>query len=133
VDVYPDDFKNPDFKDDHSPFDHTPNPMGGYQQLVRGEVMRGKFRDSLEKPAPFVPGQPTRVAWSMNDVFHTFKKGHRVMVQLQSTWFPLMDRNPQTFMNINLANPDDYKKATHTVFHDAAHPSNLGVNLYSDK
>jgi len=133
VDVYPDDFKNPDFKAGGSPWDRTPNPMGGYQQLVRGEVMRGKFRDSLETPAPFTPGQPTRVAWSMNDIFHTFKRGHRVMVQFQSSWFPLMDRNPQVFMNINEAKPEDYKRATHTVFHDAARPSNLGVGVYSEK
>jgi putative CocE/NonD family hydrolase len=133
VDVYPDGFKNPDFKEGGSPWDRTPNPMGGYQQLVRGEVMRGKFRDSLEKPAPFTPGQPTRVAWSMNDIFHTFQKGHRVMVQLQSTWFPLMDRNPQVFMDINKAVATDYQKATHTVFHDAARPSNLGVGVYSEK
>ncbi len=129
IDVYPDDFKNPDFKPSGSPWDRTPNPMGGYQQLVRGEVMRGKFRDSLEHPAPFTPGQPTRVAWSMNDIFHTFKKGHRVMVQVQSTWFPLMDRNPQVFMNINEAKAEDYRKATHTVFHDAARPSGVGVGI----
>jgi uncharacterized protein len=131
IDVYPDDFKNPDFEEGGPAWDPVPNPMGGYQQLVRGEVMRGKFRDSLEQPAPFVPNQPTRVAWSMNDVFHTFKKGHRVMVQLQSTWFPLMDRNPQQFMNINEAGPGDYRKATHTVFHDAARPSGIGVGVLS--
>jgi len=133
IDVYPDDFKNPDFKPSGSPWDRTPNPMGGYQQLVRGEVMRGKFRDSLETPAPFTPGQPTRVAWSMNDIFHTFKKGHRVMLQLQSTWFPLMDRNPQVFMDINKAVATDYQKATHTVFHDAARPSGVGVGVWSEK
>ncbi len=133
IDVYPDDFKDPDFKEGGaSPWDRTPNPMGGYQQLVRGEVMRGKFRDSLEKPAPFVPGQLTRVAWSMNDIFHTFKKGHRVMVQIQSTWFPLMDRNPQVFMDINKAKPEDYKKATHTLFHDAARPSGIGVSVWPE-
>ena len=103
--------------------------MGGYQQLVRGEVMRGKFRDSLSTPAPFVPGQPTRVAWSMNDIFHTFKKGHRVMVQVQNTWFPLMDRNPQVFMDINQARPGYNQKATHTDFHNARRPSNLGVGV----
>lgn len=131
IDVYPDDFHNPDFKASGSPWDRSPNPMGGYQQLVRGEVMRGKFRDSLEHPAPFVPGQPTRVAWSMNDVCHTFRKGHRVMVQVQSTWFPLMDRNPQVFLDINTAQAGDYKKATHTVFHDAARPSSLGVGVWT--
>ena len=133
IDVYPDDFKNPDFQPGGPVWDPDPNPMGGYQQLVRGEVMRGKFRDSLEQPAPFTPGQPTRVAWTMNDIFHTFQKGHRVMVQIQSTWFPLMDRNPQVFMDINQAVAPDYKKATHTVFHDAARPSGIGVGLYTEK
>jgi putative CocE/NonD family hydrolase len=131
IDVYPDDFKNPDFKEEGLPWDLTPNPMGGYQQLVRGEVLRGKFRDSLSTPSPFTPGQPTRLAWTMNDIFHTFKKGHRVMVQVQSTWFPLMDRNPQVFMDINEAKPEDYKKATHTVFHDAARPSGIDVDVLS--
>ncbi len=69
----------------------------------------------------------------MNDIFHTFRKGHRVMVQLQSTWFPLMDRNPQVFLDINKAVPADYKRATHTVFHDAARPSSVGVGVWSDK
>jgi len=133
IDVYPDDFRNPDFKEGGSPWDRTPNPMGGYQQLVRGEVMRGKFRNSLSAPEPFTPGEPARLAWSMNDVFHTFKKGHRVMVQLQSTWFPLMDRNPQVFMDINKAVASDYRKATHTVFHEAARPSGLGVGTWSGK
>ena len=130
IDVYPDGFRNPDFKEGGSPWERTPNPMGGYQQLVRGEVMRGKFRDSLAAPAAFVPGQPTRVAWSMNDCFHTFRKGHRVMVQLQSSWFPLMDRNPQVFLDINKAAATDYRKATHTVYHDAARPSGVGVSLW---
>ena len=133
IDVYPDDFKNPDFKEEGPPWERTPNPMGGYQQLVRGEVMRGKYRDSLTLPAPFAPGQPTRVAWSMNDVFHTFRKGHRVMVQVQSSWFPLMDRNPQVFMDINKAVAADYRKATHTVFHDAARPSGLAVRIWADR
>ena len=130
IDVYPDDFRNPDFKEGGSPWERAANPMGGYQQLVRGEVMRGKYRDSLSAPAPFSPGQPTRVAWSMNDVFHTFRKGHRVMVQLQSSWFPLMDRNPQVFTNINTAKPENYQPATHTLFHDAGRPSGLGVLLW---
>jgi putative CocE/NonD family hydrolase len=129
IDVYPDDFRNPDFKEEGEPWDRTPNPMGGYQQLVRGEVLRGKFRDSLTTPAPFTPSQPTRLAWAMNDIFHTFQKGHRVMVQLQSTWFPLMDRNPQVFLNINEAKPEDYRSATHTVFHDAARPSGIAVGV----
>ena len=130
IDVHPDNFRNPDFKEGGSPWERTPNPMGGYEQLVRGEVMRGKYRDSLERPQPFAPGQSTRVAWSMNDVCHTFRKGHRIMVQLQSSWFPLMDRNPQVFTDINKAKPGDYRSATHTVFHDAARPSALGVGVW---
>ena len=74
--------------------------MGGYQQLVRGEVMRGKFRNSFEKPEPFTPGKPTAVKFTLPDVCHTFRTGHRIMVQVQSTWFPLVDRNPQTFVDI---------------------------------
>ena len=130
IDVHPDNFRNPDFKEGGSPWERTPNPMGGYEQLIRGEVMRGKYRDSLERPQPFAPGQSTRVAWSMNDVCHTFRKGHRIMVQLQSSWFPLMDRNPQVFTDINKAKPGDYRSATHTVFHDAARPSALGVGVW---
>ena len=133
IDVYPDDFANPDYQPGDNPWHPVPNQMGGYQQLVRGEVMRGKFRNSFTAPEPFVPGQPTRVAWTMNDIFHTFRAGHRMMIQLQSTWFPLMDRNPQVFTDINTAQPADYRKATHTVFHDATHPSSLGVGVWSEK
>ena len=91
IDVYSGDFPNPD-----------PNPadvkMGGYQQLVRGEPMRGKFRNSYEKPEPFAPGETTAVNWTMPDMFHTFRRGHRIMVQVQSSWFPLVDRNPQNVL-----------------------------------
>lgn len=101
--------------------DPQPNPagvrMGGYQQLVRGEPMRGRFRESYEHPVPFEPGKATRVEWTMPDVFHTFRRGHRLMVQVQSTWFPLVDRNPQTFVeNIWNARPEDFKKATQRVY-----------------
>jgi putative CocE/NonD family hydrolase len=113
IDVHPDDAPDPE-----------PNPagvrMGGYQQLVRGDVMRGRFRRSFEKPEPFVPNQPTEVSWTLPDVCHTFRTGHRLMVQVQSTWFPLVDRNPQTFVpNIFEAKPEDFRKATHRVFHDS--------------
>ena len=77
--------------------------MGGYQQLVRGEAMRGRFRNSFEKPEPFKPGKPTKVEFALPDVHHTFQTGHRIMVQVQSTWFPLVDRNPQKFVDIYLA------------------------------
>ena len=95
-------------------------PMGGYQMLVRGEIMRGKFRNSFEKPVPFVPGQVTHVKFEMPDVAHTFKKGHRIMIQIQSSWFPLADRNPQQFINIYKADDSDFKKATIRIYHDAA-------------
>ena len=77
--------------------------MGGYQQLVRGEPFRGKFRNSLSKPEPFTPGKAAKIEFVMPDVCHTFRPGHRIMVQIQSSWFPLVDRNPQTFMNIPTA------------------------------
>jgi len=93
-----------------------PNPknvtMAGYQRLVRGDVMRGKFRKSMEKPEAFVPGQTTPVTFTLNDALHTFKKGHRLMVQVQSSWFPLVDRNPQTFVNISTASEGDFQKNT---------------------
>ena len=84
VDVYPDDYPDP-----------NPNPagikMGGYQQLVRGDVMRGKFRNSFERPEPFEPGKPTQIKFVLPDVCHTFRSGHRIMIQVQSSWFPLVD------------------------------------------
>ncbi|AIE85719.1 CocE/NonD family hydrolase [Fimbriimonas ginsengisoli] len=100
-------------------------PMAGYEQLLRGDIMRGKFRNSLEKPEPFVPGQSTRVHFRMNDVLHTFKAGHRIMVQVQSSWFPLVDRNPNRFMDIYQATTSDFQPATITLHHDPAHPSSV--------
>jgi uncharacterized protein len=120
IDVYPDDYPDPD-----------PNPtgvhMGGFQQLVRGDVMRGKFRISLEKPEPFVPEQPTPVKFTMQDCYHTFRTGHRLMVQVQSTWFPLVDRNPQTFVDIYSAKESDFKKAMQRVYHSKEMPSRITV------
>ena len=91
--------------------------MDGYEMLVRGEVMRGKFRNSLEKPEPFVPKKITRVNFTLPDVAHTFKAGHKIMVQVQSSWFPLVDRNPQKFMDIYHAKDEDFQKATIQVYH----------------
>jgi putative CocE/NonD family hydrolase len=120
VDVYAGDFPDP-----------NPNPahvaMGGYQQLVRGDVFRGKFRNSFEKPEPFEPGQVTKIEFTMPDVFHTFRRGHRVMIQVQSSWFPLVDRNPQTFVNISTAKPEDFRKATHRIHRAGAAASALTV------
>jgi putative CocE/NonD family hydrolase len=118
IDVYPDDYPDP-----------IPNPtgvrMGGYQQLVRGDVMRGKFRNSFEKPEPFVPDQPTAVKFALPDVCHCFRVGHRVMVQIQSTWFPLIDRNPQTFVDIYTAKESDFRKSTQRVYLSPDMPSRL--------
>jgi len=99
--------------------------LGGYQQLVRAEVLRGKFRSSLAAPEPFVPGRPTAVSFSLNDLCHTFLPGHRLMVQIQSSWFPLVDRNPQVFEDIARAREADFRPAEHRVHRNAALPSRL--------
>ena len=93
--------------------------------LVRGEIMRGKFRNSFETPAPFKPGKIETVKFELPDIAHTFKKGHRLMIQVQSSWFPLADRNPQKFMNIYEATPGDFQKATIRIFHDVNNPSTI--------
>ncbi|EOR94523.1 Glutaryl-7-ACA acylase [Arcticibacter svalbardensis MN12-7] len=103
--------------------------MAGYQQMVRSEAMRGKYRNGFDKPEPFVPGEVTAVDFELQDVLHTFKKGHRIMVQIQSTWFPLIDRNPQTFVNIMKAQESDFKKATHRVYTSKDHISFLKVKV----
>jgi hypothetical protein len=118
IDVYPDSY--PDNEKD-------PYPMGGYQQLVRGEPFRGKYRSGFEKPEPFLPGQRTRIAFAMPDICHTFRRGHRIMVQVQSTWFPLGDRNPQRFMEIPKARPADFQKATQRVFRQRGSASGIQV------
>ncbi len=94
------------------------------QMMIRSEILRGRFRNSYEQPEPFVPNEITQIKLPLQDVLHTFKKGHRVMVQIHSTWFPLIDRNPQRYVdNIFEAQPDDFIKATHRVYHSAEHPS----------
>ena len=99
--------------------------MAGYQMLVRADVMRGKFRNSFEKPDPFTPDKATKLKFALPDVCHTFRKGHRLMVQVQSSWFPLVDRNPQTFCDIYAARESDFHPATNRLYHSAAHPSRL--------
>ena len=117
IDVYPDNagYNNIDIyaeKDASGPY-----PMGGYQMLVRAEIMRGRFRNSYLNPQPFVPNKPTQVKYTMPDVAHTFKKGHRIMVQVQSSWFPLVDRNPQQFIDIYHAKNSDFLKETINIYH----------------
>ena len=99
--------------------------MAGYERLVRAEVMRGKFRNSFENPEPFIPNQVSEVKFELNDVLHTFKKGHKIMVQVQSSWFPLVDMNPQKFMRIPDANESDFQKATIRIYHDGKNASKV--------
>lgn len=101
--------------------------VAGMQRLVRAEVLRGKFRNSFSKPKPFVPGKITRVTYQLNDIAHCFKKGHKIMVQIQSSWFPLVDRNPQKFLDISKANESDFTPATIRIYHGAKHPSSIKV------
>ncbi len=109
-------------------------PLAGYQMLIRSEIIRGRFRNDYEKPEPFKPGEPTRVRFELLDVLHRFQKGHRLMVQIQSTWFPLVDRNPQTFVdNIYFAKSEDFQKATHRIFRDAAHPTSFRLGVLATK
>jgi uncharacterized protein len=123
IDVFPPDTKNPPDEEE------IKIPLGGYQMLVRGEVFRGKYRNSFEKPEPFVPGKVTEVKYVIPDVAHTFKKGHRIMIQVQNSWFPLVDRNPQKFVNIYKCTEADFQKATQRVYHDAKYPSSLRVTV----
>ena len=99
--------------------------MSGLQRLVRAEVLRGKFRESFSTPKPFTPNKITNVKFDLNDVAHTFKKGHKIMIQIQSSWFPLIDRNPQKFMRIPDANESDFQKATIRIYHDKKNASKI--------
>ena len=119
IDVFPDDFRYP------SSLGTGNYPMNGYQMLVRGEIMRGRFRNSFTTPEAFKPGKIETVKFELPDVAHTFRKGHRLMIQVQSSWFPLADRNPQKFVNIYEANETDFQKATIKIHHDAANSSSL--------
>jgi putative CocE/NonD family hydrolase len=123
IDVFPDDAPDPE-----------PNPtgvrMGGYQMLVRGEPFRARFRNSFERPEPLRPGEVTKIEFVMPDINHAFLKGHRIMVQVQSTWFPLVDRNPQKFVpNIYKASEADFEKAVQRVHRSRAHASHITLNV----
>lgn len=125
IDVFPSDFRYSDVRFDSGRNGDDSYPMGDYQMLVRGEVMRGKYRNSFEKPVPFVPNKVEKVRFELPDVAHTFKKGHRIMVQVQSTWFPLVDRNPQKFINIYEAEESDFQKAMIKIWHDNTNTSGV--------
>ncbi|MEP6755877.1 MAG: CocE/NonD family hydrolase [Chthonomonadales bacterium] len=126
IDVYPDDSKETFAGDDTK-------SLAGYEAMVRAEVMRGKFRKSFQKPEAFKPGQVSEVKFEVPDVLHTFKKGHRIMIQVQSTWFPLVDLNPQTFGDIFKAKSSDFIKATHTIYHSTLYPSHIEVGVLPGK
>lgn len=118
IDVFPDDLPDP-----------NPNPrnvrLGGYQQLIRGDIFRGKFRESFETPKPFEPNRPTVVRFTLQDVCHVFRPGHRLMIQIQSSWFPLFDRNPQKFVDIYSADERDFQAATQRIYHSPEHATRL--------
>ena len=132
IDVYPEYFPGSDGDEPAAPRKDVGPPvekMAGFQQLVRGEPMRGKFRHSFEKPEPFVPGKMEEVSFDMPDVNHTFRRGHRIMVQVQSSWFPLADLNPQTFVRVPEAKPSDFKPAIERVYRSQSAPSGIRVEI----
>jgi putative CocE/NonD family hydrolase len=137
IDVFPDDYNYPETgnklpngdPERIKPPDDSASTVfkpGGYQMLLRAEPMPARFRDSFEKPSPLVANRPTKLSYVMPGVVHTFKKGHRIMVQIQSTWFPLVARNPQKFMaNYKLGTDGDFQKATQRVYRSAQYPSRV--------
>ena len=127
IDVFPNDAKD---------FPGMPpgRHLGGYQMMVRSEIIRGRFRQSYEHPEPFTPNEPTRIRLELQDVLHNFQKGHRLMIQVQSTWFPLADRNPQKYVsNIFLADEKDFIKATQRVLRSRGHATHLEVGVLADE
>jgi putative CocE/NonD family hydrolase len=109
--------------------DPQPVEWGNYQMLVRYGIMRGKFRNSLENPEPFIPNKVTEVKFEMNSVHHTFQKGHKIMIQIQSSFFPFFDRNPQKFVDIYNAKEEDFQKATQRVYFSEVYPSSIKFNV----
>ncbi|NBT11973.1 MAG: X-Pro dipeptidyl-peptidase, partial [Betaproteobacteria bacterium] len=131
IDVYPADLEDigprqrPATPQDVAPPRTT---LSGYQQLLRGNPLRARFRQGFEQPVPVEPGKVEPIAFDMPDVLHTFRRGHRIMVHVQSSWFPMIDRNPQTFVpHIKDAQPQDFKAATQRVVRSAAQPSGVEV------
>jgi putative CocE/NonD family hydrolase len=128
IDVFPPDAPDHEFVEEDM-------RMGGYQMMVRSEVIRGRFRNGYEQPEPFVPNQATRVRLELQDVLHTFQPGHRIMVHVQSTWFPLVDRNPHRYVDNIYRDADaaDFIKATQRVYRSQAHPSRIEVGVLSGR
>jgi hypothetical protein len=125
IDVFPDDAGGPTTR---AQGDQRPR-LGGYQMLVRGDVLRGKFRNGLDRPEPFTPDTPTALAFTLQDAFHTFRKGHRIMIQVQSSWFPMVDLNPGVFMRTIEATAADFRTTVQRVYHTAAGPSSVELTV----
>ena len=125
IDVLPEDTKDAD------PDNPLRVRMGGYQMLLTGDIMRGRFHQSFEKPVPLIPNKATQFNFALPDRFHTFKKGHRLMVQVQSTWFPMFDRNPQKFVDTYHAKPSDYQPATQRIYRTGTRRSRLMLPVIS--
>jgi predicted acyl esterase len=124
IDVFPDDARGLP-----APERTTGVRLGGYQMLVRGDVLRGKFRDGMDRPEPFTPNEPTALTFTMQDAFHTFQPGHRIMVQVQSSWFPMIDLNPGTFLHLIDVTAADFRKTTQRVYHSVARPSSIELTV----
>ncbi|MGA2728514.1 MAG: CocE/NonD family hydrolase [Terracidiphilus sp.] len=135
IDVYPEDYPDPGdmSRANKRILDAPPIHLGGYQELLRGEPFRAKFRDSWEKPEPLIPGKETDLNFTMPDLFHTFRRGHRIMVQVESSWFPLTDRNPQTFTDIPYATPDQFQKATERIYRQKDAASGVEVLVLTQR
>jgi uncharacterized protein len=137
IDVFPDDYQFPETGNKlpngqpermRPPLDSAGSVFqpGGYEMLLRGEPFPARYRDSFEKAAPLRPNMPTKLSFVMPGIMHTFRKGHRIMVQIQSTWFPLVARNPQKFMpNYKVGTDADFQKAIERVYHSAQYPSRI--------
>jgi putative CocE/NonD family hydrolase len=128
IDVYPGNYPTP-APPAGQPVAANRVMMGGYQQLVRGEPFRAKFRNSFAKPEPMTPGKPAEISFELPDVYHSFRAGHKLMVQVQSSWFPLIDRNPQKFMEIPKATAADYQKATQRIYRSRDLASSITVTV----
>jgi putative CocE/NonD family hydrolase len=131
IDVYPDHFTYDEKK--YGKGNGKGYPMGGYQMMVRGEIMRGRYRNSFEHPQAFKPGEITRVKYTLPDVAHTFKKGHRIMIQIQSSWFPLADRNPQQYIDIYHCDAGDFIPTQVRIYSSKEHPSSIILPYLTNK
>ena len=107
--------------------------MSGYQLMVANDVLRGRFRNGFTQPQPVEPNKVELYSIDLHAINHVFKKGHKIMVQIQSTWFPIIDRNPQTYVpNIFDAQESDYQKATHNIYHNVKYPSHITLPIYNN-